>query len=487
MRADFDDKPLARETPRRSGGGVALEGYVPLPASLVGSVQNGYEILERVGSGGFGEVYHARSPQGGDVALKLATTAEGRERLAREYRATCGWQHHHVVHSLDRVTSGDLHFLVLELVRGRDCRRLQSDHGGPLRIDRALRIIHAAGQGLAALHARGWVHRDVTPGNLLVGDRDRIVKLADFGIARPIEDVPEEYDVTRAHETIGTPAYMSPEQWATPKSVQPTSDLFMLAGCLYFLLTGEAPFDRSGSPARDFPTDVDAPEPVRTLLARAGQRDPASRFPTAAAMLAEIESCRRSLPASASPRPRPTRARPMTTEQLPRTARFSPTELASTGLTFDAAIGAFRCGHEYVVVQDRSDEVGFSLDSCPELAMREMAGATVRLDGDVGTLVSSYYQTLVVEVDGKAQQSRVCRPRTPLQWPVATSPSVFFSTRSGDPEWVCSVEPVGSLSLPAIKLVGLSGVRLTFRSTDGPAVLCSVCVVRAAAPQKVVR
>jgi serine/threonine protein kinase len=133
-----------------------------------------------------------------------------------------------------------------------------------------LRVVHAIGQGLEALHARGWVHRDVTPGNLLVDERDGVVKLADFGLARPIDDVPDEYDLTRAHETIGTPGYMSPEQWATPKSVQPPSDLFMLAGCLYFLLTGDPPFDRYGSPTRDFPADVDGPDDVRALLARAG-------------------------------------------------------------------------------------------------------------------------------------------------------------------------------------------------------------------------
>lgn len=484
MRPEFDDRRLAGPAPDAA---VADAGDLPARPTLVGSTLHGYEVLARVGAGGFGEVYHARTAGGQDVALKLALTPDGRERLAREYRATCDWQHHHVVRPIERVSDGERDFLVLEFVRGRDCRRLRRELSGPMPFDEALRIVHAAGQGLAALHARGWVHRDVTPSNLLVGDADGAVKLADFGIARPIQDVPERDDLTRAHETIGTPGYMSPEQWATPKFVQPPSDVFMLAGCLYFLLTGDPPFDRSGSPARDFPVDVDAPADLCELLARAGHRDPARRFPSAAAMLEAIEACRRALPAYASTRPRSIRARPMTTEQLPRTVRFSPAELPATGLAFDAAIGAFRSGSDYVVVQERGDEAGFALDSCPELSMREMVGATVRLDGDLGTLVSSYYQTLVVEVDGKARQSRVCRPRTPLQWPVAASPTVFFSTRSGDPEWVCGIEPVASLALPAIKLVGLSGVRLTFRSTDGPAVICSVSVVRTAAPQGTAR
>lgn len=487
MRPEFDDRRLAPSTHGDAHAAVAVAGDGPARPTLVGSVQHGYTVVERVGAGGFGEVYRAASPGGTEVALKFAMAPDGRERLTREHRATSGWQHPHVVQALDLMTGGERDFLVLEFVRGRDCRQWLRDHGGPLSLAEALRVVHAIGQGLEALHARGWVHRDVTPGNLLVDERDGVVKLADFGLARPIEDVPDEYDLTRAHETIGTPGYMSPEQWATPKSVQPPSDLFMLAGCLYFLLTGDPPFDRYGSPTRDFPADVDGPDELRALLARAGHRDPASRYPTAAVMLAEIDACRRGLPASASSRPRPTRVRSMTTEQLPRTVRFSPAELSSTGLAFDATIGAFRSGNEYVVVQERGDDAGFALDQCPELSMREMAGATVRLDGDLGTLVSSYYQTLVVEVDGKALQSRVCRPRTPLQWPAATSPSVFFSTRSGDPEWVCSIEPVGSLTLPAMRLVGLSGVRLTFRSTDGPAVLCTICVVRAAAPQGTAR
>lgn len=483
MRPEFDDRRLAPSTHGDAHASVAVAGDGGARPALVGSVQHGFTITGRIGTGGFGEVYRATSPGGADVALKFAMAPDGRDRLIREHRATSAWRHPHVVQALDLVTAGARDFLVLEFVHGRDCRQWLRDAGGAVPLGEALRVVHAVGLGLDALHARGWVHRDVTPGNLLVGDRDGVVKLADFGIARPIEDVPEEYDLTRAHETIGTPGYMSPEQWATPKAVQPPSDLFMLAGCLYFLLTGDPPFDRYGSPTRDFPADVDAPDDVRALLARAGHRDPACRYPTAAAMLTEIEACRRGLPASRSSRPRPIRVRSMTTEQLPRTVRFSPAELSSTGFAFDAAIGAFRSGHEYVVVQEPGDDAGFALDHCPELSMREMTGATVRLEGELGTLVSSYYLTLVHEVDGKALQSRVCRPRTPLQWPIGASPSVFFSTRSGDPEWVCSIEPVASLALPAIRLVGLSGVRLTFRSTDGPAVLCAICVVRPAAPQ----
>jgi hypothetical protein len=454
----------------------------PGDPSRIGQVYGGYVIREQLGAGGFGKVYRAEPVAGGEaVALKVAENAEALARLEREFSATHGWQHAHVVRALDEGKDRGVAFLVLELVRGRDCASLVQTQRRALRVERALPLVAAACRGLAAVHARGWVHRDVTPANILVGDRDRIVKLADFGIARPVADVPKHFDLTQAHLTIGTPQYMSPEQWATPKTVTPASDLFMLAGCLYFLLRAKPPFDSAGSTAKDFPVDVDATPEVRALLARAGRRDPEQRFQSAAEMLAALEACRACLPTVVL-RPPATKKPKMTTDQLPRTTRLSLAAIEAAGLVFDPALGAYRSDLGYVVVQERAGAT-FALDKIPELSMREMAGARVRVDETTVTLASGYFQTLVVEVDGKAQGSRVYRPREPMEWSAALFANVFFSARSGAPEWGCSVERVRGLTLPTIKLVGLTGVRLTFRSLANAHTLCTVFVVAATPAQ----
>jgi len=462
---------------RRGGEAARADDRVTDPR--VGRVLGGYRICARVGSGGFGKVYRAeRVEDGAAVALKTADSVHAVERLQREFEATCDLRHVNVVGALDRGEDDGVHFLVQELVVGQDCRSLVQSKRGPLPLLRALDIVHDVCQGLLAVHARGWVHRDVTPSNVLVDADSGVARLADFGIARPMGSVPAKFDLTQAHETIGTPYYMSPEQWARPKDLKPTSDLFMVAGCLYFLLRGRPPFDGSGSAARDFPLDLE-PDGIRDLLRRAGHREADRRFQTAAAMSAAVDDCRRTRKIAAKTRVQTPEGRTMTTDQLPRKARFSAEAMLSAGLAFDARLGAYRSGETYVVVQNPGD-AAFRLDRIPELGMREMVGATVRIDERRVVLTSSYYQELLVEVEGKVRCVRVCRPREAMQWTESGFANVLFSSRSGQPEYGCSVERgVFDLPLPTVRLVGLGGVRLLFRSIGTATDLCTVYLVLA--------
>ncbi|MFL5357743.1 tetratricopeptide repeat protein [Archangium sp.] len=308
----------------RSGGALSPEDLEPLaplgpggtpgPGARVGR----YVLLRHVGEGGMGVVFAAYDPDlDREVALKLlkpgaVADAEARGRLVREAQALARLSHENVVIVHDVGQDGDTVFLAMELVRGRTLRHWLAEEPRPWR--EVLSRFLQAGQGLAAAHAVGLVHRDFKPDNVLLGD-DGQVRVTDFGLAR-VEPLPLEPSVPgagegptreappRAEETLtgvqqGTPAYMSPEQWRGQRA-DARSDQFSFCVALYEALFGQRPF-AGGTPgervralregrATPPPRGSRVPGAVRDAVLRGLAAEPAARHPSLDVLLTRLES-----------------------------------------------------------------------------------------------------------------------------------------------------------------------------------------------------
>lgn len=204
-------------------------------------IQDAYEILEEIGQGGMARVYRARQLSlNRIVALKeikpaFAANPELLERFKREARTAANLVHENIVSVLNfgEPARGSL-FIVLEFMDGRDLKTLLRA-AGPLPPRIAAILVREAARALAYAHGKKLVHRDVKPGNVMVSDRGE-VKLMDFGIVREMDS-----DLTRTGAFLGTPSYMSPEQFLGDE-ITAASDVFSLGVVLFELLTGEKPF-----------------------------------------------------------------------------------------------------------------------------------------------------------------------------------------------------------------------------------------------------
>src|SRR5262249_34346829 len=174
------------------------------------------------------------------VAIKLmlpelAAHARARERFLREARSAAAVQHENVVviHAVE--SGGDVPYLVMEYVSGHSLQhRLSSD--GPLSADKVAQLGAQIAEGLACAHARGLVHRDVKPANILIDDRTGRAKLTDFGLARAGDDP----TLTQIGFVTGTPDYIAPEQ-ARGQTVDHRADVYSLGATLFAATTGQPP------------------------------------------------------------------------------------------------------------------------------------------------------------------------------------------------------------------------------------------------------
>ncbi len=202
-----------------------------------------YDVEALLGRGGMGVVLRAYdSDLRRSVAVKVmapewAASMPARQRFAREAQAAASVAHENVIPIYNVEADATLPYLVMRYVPGMTLERWVRTHGPP---DAAtvLRVSGQLAEGLAAAHRRGLVHRDVKPGNVLVGENIDRVWITDFGLARAADSM----TLTRTGVIAGTPHYMSPEQ-ARGEAVDGRSDLFSLGCVLYFLSTGHPPFD----------------------------------------------------------------------------------------------------------------------------------------------------------------------------------------------------------------------------------------------------
>lgn len=264
----------------------------------------GFKVLEpavlyaKVGQGGMGAVYRGRHFKLDiDVAVKCLRPSLAEEspefvaRFEREARLAAQLTHQNVVNVMDVHQKHGLHYLVMEFVTGEDARA-RVLRKGKLGEQEALAILLGAATGLAEAHARGIVHRDIKPDNVLVSLRGR-VKLADLGLAKAQQSSGQSMSL--ASGVMGTPQYMPPEQWDSP-DVGASADVWALGATLYYLLVGEHAIDGATIPAmarkvqdQDFPSLRDARPGLRdevySMFERCVARKPAERFSDARELL----------------------------------------------------------------------------------------------------------------------------------------------------------------------------------------------------------
>ena len=302
--------------------------------SLIGRVIDNYRLESLLGDGGMGTVYRAYDANLERwVAIKLmhphyARQPEFRARLRQEAKAAAALDHPSIVRILDYGDNGDMAYIVMEYVGGGNLRahlqRLQSRQRY-LPLQQTLQIGYQLADALGYAHANGVIHRDVKPSNIILKQLNRPEEageapfravLTDFGLVKLLLD---DFHLTQSGTTLGTPAYMSPEQ-CQGLELDGRSDLYALGVLLYELLTNRLPYQfktlaeaiathmrgEMPPPVRELRPEV--PAVVDAIVTKALAKSPAERFVSGEAMAGALRSARFALADS------PTRVRPLEDE-----------------------------------------------------------------------------------------------------------------------------------------------------------------------------
>ena len=291
---------------------------------LIGRVVGGYRIESRIGVGGMGEVYKAYDRRlDRQVALKLlpADLVSDPDRLRRfhtEARAASALNHPSILIVHDFGELDGRPFIVTELVEGQTLReRLLA---GPLPLREAVDIAVQMSNALMAVHARGIVHRDIKPDNVMVRS-DGYVKILDFGLAKDITTDRTELDHTQLGMVVGTPRYMSPEQ-ARGLPLDARTDIFSLGIILYEMVTGRRPFDGPdqtaalvalfNDPPGALPVSVlEAAPSLAGITMRALAKDRDQRYQQMAELAGELKRLQLALEIGERTPPAPAKAHPV--------------------------------------------------------------------------------------------------------------------------------------------------------------------------------
>jgi serine/threonine protein kinase len=256
-----------------------------------------YKILERLGSGGFAQVYLCEHKlMRRRVAVKVLPVAKSKggssalERFKREARASADLDHPNIVHTYDIDQDGDLHFIVMEYVDGPNLQEIVK-RTGRLSVARACNYISQAAFALQHAYEKNMVHRDIKPGNFIV-DRTGVVKMLDLGLALR-EGSGENSQLTKMYEdgALGTADYIAPEQAIDSHDVDVRADIYSLGVTFYYLLAGRAPFEgyqiadkllahqiKTPAPLSDYRKDV--PADVQAIITKMVAKKPDQRYTT---------------------------------------------------------------------------------------------------------------------------------------------------------------------------------------------------------------
>jgi tetratricopeptide (TPR) repeat protein/predicted Ser/Thr protein kinase len=270
---------------------------------MLGQTISHYHITAKLGAGGMGEVYQATDTRlDRAVALKFlprqfSGDPDARARFEREAKALAALNHPNIVSVFDVAEHDGCPYIVMEYLEGHSVRQLVAD--GDIKTESVLDIVAQIAQGLAAAHKHEIVHRDIKSENIIVTSEGR-VKIMDFGLAtwRGVTKVTQE------GSTIGTMAYMSPEQ-AQGKTVDQRTDLWSLGVVFYELLTGRLPFAGEHEAAVTYSIVNETPEPLaryksgvpdelQRIVDQALEKDPDTRYQTAAGILADVHRLQKS-------------------------------------------------------------------------------------------------------------------------------------------------------------------------------------------------
>jgi WD40 repeat protein/DNA-binding XRE family transcriptional regulator len=285
-----DQSPPSLPTPSPTPEEIGRE-------DLSGRAIRGYELGERIGTGGFGVVYHAVQPLvEREVAIKIilpryADHPEFIRRFEAEAQLVARLEHPHIVPLYDYWREPGVAYLVMRLLRGGSLETKLK--GGPLALDVVLPLLEQIGAALHAAHRAGVVHRDLKPANVLL-DEDCNGYLADFGIAKNLN----LEDQTQAGAILGSPAYLSPEQIRS-EPIRPQTDIYCLGILIYELLTGQKPF-RGPTPVEYIQQHLSQPLPplaayrpglppaLDSVIGQATAKNPLERHPDVPGLLADF-------------------------------------------------------------------------------------------------------------------------------------------------------------------------------------------------------
>ena len=334
-----------RTLPAMKGAG-GQQAKVPMTAGpkdpLIGKQLGGCRIDTLLGRGAMGAVYKARQMRlDRDVAIKIIrpemmTDPRTLKRFEVEARTVGKFNSQHVVMVHDVGFELGVHFLVMEFVQGKNMREhTKLLAGGRLPAGEAIPLLRQACKGLEEAQRLAVIHRDIKPDNLMLTDRG-VLKIADFGIAKPIQ---EDFNMTMTSELIGTPLYMSPEQCqGSATQLDFRSDMYSLGATFYYLLTGEPPI-RASSVYELIQTktklehlclwkalpDLGENHPLSRVIERMTALDRDDRYESYEALFNDIVLVEQggtvNIPAKVAPKPKPVVV--AAAKQKPRTALYA--------------------------------------------------------------------------------------------------------------------------------------------------------------------